>query len=186
MQPLSKLFYFALVIVGSLITFVVQLWMMFLVGVFQEGRGADREVVPIIMAVSMLPLLFGIFLDVLARLLLLFKMWKVIQGGPARTTPEMACGLLFIPLFNLYWAFQAFWGWTKDFNAFTAQRGIAAPRMPEGLALTMCILWIVSCFCVPVGICVSAINLVVILMFMNSAINGVNAVIAAGPKAAMA
>lgn len=185
MTPLSKPFYFAMVIVGGLIMFVVELWMSFLVYVFQEGRGADREVVPIIMAVSMLPLLFGVALDVLARTMLVYKMWAAIQGGTARTTPEYAAGFLFIPLFNLYWAFPAIWGWTQDFNRFVAEKGIAAPKMPENLALTICILWAVSALCFPLGACLGVVNFVLILMFMNSAINGVNAVIAGTPPAKM-
>ena len=50
----------------------------------------------------------------IALLVLLYKAWKVIPAAHARTTPGRAVGFLFIPCFNLYWIFQAFYGWAQD------------------------------------------------------------------------
>ena len=73
------------------------------------------------------------------------KSWSSIQDGHARTDPCKALGFLFIPFFNFYWIFQAYWGFAKDYNAYTARHGIqAAPKLPEGLFLAFCILSLVN------------------------------------------
>ncbi len=51
-------------------------------------------------------------------ILILAKMWGAINDGFARTTPGTAIGLLFIPFFNIYWNFQVWSGFTKDYDAF--------------------------------------------------------------------
>jgi predicted Zn finger-like uncharacterized protein len=71
---------------------------------------------------------------------LLYKMWAVIAAFGGRTTPSKAVWFLFIPYFNLYWIFQAIWGWTKDYNKICKNHDINLPRMPEGLALVISIL----------------------------------------------
>ncbi len=53
------------------------------------------------------------------------RMWASIQAEGARTTPGKAVGLLFIPIFNIYWAFQVFGGFAADFNGIAARRGLA-------------------------------------------------------------
>ena len=73
------------------------------------------------------------------------KSWSSIQDGHARTGPCKALGFLFIPFFSFYWIFEAFWGFAKDYNAYTARHGIqAAPKLPEGLFLAFCILSLVN------------------------------------------
>jgi hypothetical protein len=49
---------------------------------------------------------------------LLYKLWKVGQDGYASTTAGKAVGFMFIPLFNYYWAFRAYWGLSKDLNKY--------------------------------------------------------------------
>lgn len=41
-------------------------------------------------------------------MVLLYRLWRLIPPEKARTTPGQAVGFMFIPLFNLYWAFVAF------------------------------------------------------------------------------
>ncbi|MFH1035790.1 MAG: hypothetical protein V1806_14875, partial [Pseudomonadota bacterium] len=82
-------------------------------------------------------------------MVLLSKCWKSIQFGPAlsepaRTTPGKAVGFLFIPLFNLYWMFQAVWGLAVDLNRFCAAHRIEAPRVNESLALATCVMALVA------------------------------------------
>lgn len=72
--------------------------------------------------------------------ILLYQLWCTIQYGQARTTPGKAVGFCFIPFFGLYWIFVAFWGLSKDLNAYAAERGIPAPRISENLGLYICIL----------------------------------------------
>jgi hypothetical protein len=50
--------------------------------------------------------------------ILLYKFWQVVQDGFARTSPAKAVGFLFIPFFNLYWNFPAYFGLAKDLNRY--------------------------------------------------------------------
>jgi hypothetical protein len=49
---------------------------------------------------------------------LLYNFWTIIQDGFASTTPGKAVGFLFIPIFNLYWYFRAFYGLSKDIKFY--------------------------------------------------------------------
>lgn len=81
--------------------------------------------------------------------ILLHKMWKVVQDGRARTTPDKAAGFLFIPFFNLYWVFVAVRGLALDLNSYVRRHraGMDAEPAPTGLALVFCIL--LACTAVP-------------------------------------
>ena len=48
--------------------------------------------------------------------IILYRAWHILQPGGARTTPGAAIGFMFIPLFNLYWIFNAYVGWSTDWN----------------------------------------------------------------------
>jgi hypothetical protein len=109
----------------------------------------------------------------------IYRMWAAIQDGRARTTPGRAVGFLFIPVFNLYWIFVAYWGWTRDFNRHVREKGMQAPRMPQGMTLTFCILALVAL--VPyVNMPVSLVNLALLGVFVASACEGLNAIAPAG------
>lgn len=103
-------------------------------------------------------------------MILLYKMWNAIRCGPARTTPGEAVGYMFIPFFNVYWMFQAYWGWTKDYNQFVRLRNLKAPPMPEGLALTMCILGLIPF--------VAIANLLLHPLLLTEGCDGINALAA--------
>jgi len=77
---------------------------------------------------------------------LLYKVWAAIQDGHARTTPGKAVGYLFIPFFQLYWVFQAYWGYAKDYNSYITRHNISTSRLPEGLFLAYCIVPFVYVF----------------------------------------
>jgi hypothetical protein len=85
----------------------------------------------------------GLFAGAIAvAAIYVYRMWLMIQDGHARTTPGKAAGFLFIPLFNLYWVFVAFFGWSQDYNRFMDTHGLAeAPRMPQGLFQALAILF---------------------------------------------
>ena len=74
---------------------------------------------------------FSISLTVLAGMYI-YRMWLIIQGPQARTTPGKAVGFLFIPLFNLYWMFISIGLWAKDYNRFASQE-MNAPKVNAGL-----------------------------------------------------
>lgn len=77
-------------------------------------------------------------------LVLWYKAWRAVQGGPARTTPGKAIGLLFVPFYNLYWVFEAYWGFAKDCNRLFRRRRVRARPLPEWLFLVSCILTVAS------------------------------------------
>lgn len=70
----------------------------------------------------------------------IYRSWAQVQDHEARTTPGLAVGLMFVPLFNLYWAYIAIWGLAKDLNSYTRRNGIEAPQVNEGLALGLCVM----------------------------------------------
>jgi hypothetical protein len=163
---LSKAFY-----LGSMIGGVILTWLLLIPGLIliYSDRGHDAPAGLLFVCASYLPM----FYVLIVALVLVHKMWAAIQDGPARTTPGKAVGFLFIPLFNLYWIFQAYWGWMVDYNLMVESRQLSVPRMPEGLALTLCILSL--CSIIPViGILIGLVSFVLALMFLNSAIDGVN------------
>jgi hypothetical protein len=142
----------------------------FLLVVFLQGKGRDREIVPLLMFPALLPAL----VSMIVVCVLIHRMWSSIQHRAVRTSPAAAVGLLFVPLFNLYWVFQAYWGWTKDSNRFAESRKLPVAPMPESLALVVCVLSL--CAAIPVfGIFIAFVNCLLMLLFLNSAIDGVNA-----------
>ena len=89
----------------------------------------------------------GIFLVIGCMVLacmLLYQSWKLIPKEIARTTPGLAVGLLFIPIFNLYWIFVACAGLAEDMNKALEQRGLSS-RVNKILGIAICILAILSC-----------------------------------------
>ncbi len=75
-----------------------------------------------------------------------YRMWSHLPASYARSSPGKALGFLFIPVFGLYWIFQAYWGWMKDYNRMVEVHRLKLRRMPSGLAMTMCIVDIVAIF----------------------------------------
>jgi hypothetical protein len=70
------------------------------------------------------------------EIILLFQFWKQVQDGNARTTPGKAIGFLFIPFYNLYWIFVAYWGLAKELKRYifahfgeTGEEEIRKPKM---------------------------------------------------------
>jgi len=105
--------------------------------------------------------------------ILVYKMWKAIQDGHERTTPGKAVGFLFIPFFNLYWIFQAFWGFSVDYNAFIERHSITANKLPVGLFLTYAILSAASA--VPyLGILPGMAAFVILMILVVMICNAVN------------
>ena len=114
---------------------------------------------------------------------LLYKAWKVIQDGHARTSPGKAVGFLFIPFFNLYWIFQAYWGFARDYNAYVlrhhdvSQGGISIPAVSANLFLSYCILSLVSGFLswIPVlGAIIEIAYFVLFILVINQQCNAIN------------
>jgi hypothetical protein len=77
--------------------------------------------------------------------ILLYRHWSLLQGHGARTTPGKAVGFGFIPVFGFYWWFVAYAGLATDNNRYLSAAGITSTRMSFGLAVTDCILSVLSC-----------------------------------------
>lgn len=108
---------------------------------------------------------------------LVYKIWVPLQDSYVRSSPGKAVGFLFIPFFNLYWMFQAYWGWTVDYNQYIRDKAIPnAPKANESMAMTFCIL--ILCGFIPfLGILISLVGLVLMAIFFSQAIDGANAII---------
>jgi len=139
-------------------------------------NNSDQELAMQITLMGLLPVIIGFII----RMVLLYKMWDAIQESRPRTTPGMAVGLMFIPCWNIYWLFQTHWGWAQDFNRFADEDDLDVPKMPEGLALTYCLLNLAAI--VPfLGPIAGFVGFVILLIFLNKACDGVNALADAEP-----
>lgn len=112
---------------------------------------------------------FGVLLAIPAWVfwgMFTFMAWKQIQDGHQRTSPGLAVGLMFIPLFNIYWAFVSFLGLAKSINDYQVRWGTSTRPVNEGLALTACIL--LCTIVIPVlNIFTVIVSIIIWLIVMN-------------------
>lgn len=149
--------------------------LLLIIGLLLLGSSHMDEAAPFVLAAVPLPF----FPATIAILVLFYKMWAAIQDGHARTTPEKAVLLLFIPVFNFYWIVQVTYGWAKDYNAYIARHGLTSvPNMPEGLFLAYVVLIFASVLVLP-----ALILFVVLLAVIWKICDGVNALPASPPAA---
>jgi hypothetical protein len=76
--------------------------------------------------------------------MLLYRAWAAIQDGNASTTPGKAVGFIFIPFYDFYWIFRAWYGFALDYNRYIERYTLNIPKLNEGLFLAFCILFICS------------------------------------------
>ncbi len=173
MKKLSQALNLTPIALGFLLTTIS---MLFLAWVYMEDRGSDREVVPYLMLVAAIPAT----LSGLLIIRVVYKLWKAIQGGHPRTSPELAVGLLFVPFFNLYWVFQAYWGLARDYNAYVRQHRLKVPTLSEGLALSVCVLMLLSM--VPLlGFLFMLVNMILQIILVAKMISRFNSLSEATP-----
>ncbi|MEM7627852.1 MAG: DUF4339 domain-containing protein [Planctomycetota bacterium] len=99
---------------------------------------------------------------------LLYRAWRQIQDGFAQTTPGKAVGFLFIPFFNLYWHFVAFYGLSKDMRAYAQRHGVSGVGVSPGVGLALAITNVgafVGGFLGPFALVVPIVLLVTFLIF---------------------
>lgn len=171
MKELSKPFY-----LGSIFGSFGFGLLLVLIAVIVLAASGNNEPSPV--ALGMICLMYPLMIyGAVIVAVLIYKIWKAIQDGPARTTPGKAVGFMFIPFFNLYWIFQAYWGWAVDYNRYVREKNVPnAPSVSEGMVLTICILTFVAILPF-IGLLVSLVNLVLMSIFFNQAIDGANAII---------
>jgi len=124
--------------------------------------------------------LLGITATIIAAIfgfILLYKAWQAIQDGQPRTTPGRAVGFLFIPFFNLYWMFVAYWGYAKDFNLYVQSKGLNPSQLPEGLFLAFPIVSL--CSGIPyLGSIAGMAAIVIYIIICNQMIDATNSIYA--------
>ena len=132
-------------------------------------------------------LLFGawvlacLVLQVVVIAIYLHRAWRIVQSESA-VTPGKAVGLLFVPLFNLYWCFPAYYGWARAYNRLRSAHDLSdAPRVSEGLFLSFCILLIIGAIPV-IGLAVCLPLIVVSLCALRQLCAAVNYVARAGER----
>ena len=144
---------------------------------WMDARELDDAWPSVLFAAGVLMILGSIFL-----LVFVYRMWKALAACAPRTTPGLAVGLLFVPLLNLYWIFRVFWGWTRDYNRHAREKSAALPRMPEGVALALCIVTIFRALLLKSEVLrgqLSAVSFVLIGVFVACACDGMNALASA-------
>lgn len=115
----------------------------------------------------------GLIYAFIVSMVFVYKMWEAIQDGHARTTPGKAVGFLFIPFYNFYWFFQAFYGFAQDFNKHIKLRNLDIKPLSESLFLAYPILLLVSI--IPfIGLLASLAAIVVFIYMVAEACKGVN------------
>lgn len=151
MKKISKTFYLLSIIIGwgvsivfSLISLGISLFMLI---------ASKEDINSLADVFNIVGIGFGMYGGIVF-MILLYKMWQFIPSNYRRTTPGKAVGFLFIPFFNIYWIFQALWGWAKDFNKFVSKNGFPV-----------------------IGIFISLINFILIIIFLNQAIDKINYII---------
>lgn len=109
---------------------------------FNSDIDAASEIFSPVMFLSLgLSLGAGLWATVLS-MSYLHRAWRVLQPAGASTTPGKAVGFMFIPFFNYYWTFIAYWKWAEEWNlARRRYRALQnAPSANEGsfLAMSIC------------------------------------------------
>jgi hypothetical protein len=117
----------------------------------------------------------GIVIAGVTECVLLYKAWASIQDGEARTTPGRALAFCFVPLFNLYWIFPAYYGFAVDYNRYLARYHRRSPRLPENLYLAVPTMLVLS-WLPYVGMPIAVGRFVVQLILVVKTIDAVNAI----------
>lgn len=147
------------------------------VGAAELDKGSSEAAAAIGIGVGVIFIIFAsslFFLGSIMIFILYYKMWSSIQDGHARTSPGKAVGFMFIPLFNIYWIFQALWGYSKDYNEYLRRHSIQAKPLCEGLFLAACILPLAQM--VPfLGFFATFANLIIFIIIINSICDSINA-----------
>ncbi|MDK9701048.1 MAG: hypothetical protein OEM52_12950 [bacterium] len=69
-----------------------------------------------------------------------YKLWDAIQDGKTRPSALMAAGLLLVPLWNIYWRFKAFLGWTTAYHEYARRNQLQVPTIPTWSFLTFSVI----------------------------------------------
>ena len=82
--------------------------------------------------------------------LVLYRSWSVVPRTERRLHPAAVVALLFVPIFNYYWVFRAYWGLARRLNRSPAP--IAVGVLKESVSLFFCISALVSVVAPPLNL----------------------------------
>lgn len=111
-------------------------------GTAPDSPPSTDGLVPVLMSVCFIGLFFiCLILSSIFFLMNLYRAWSCLRAGAPRTTPGQAVGMLFVPLYSIYWMFVAIAGLPKDWNRIVSSYDDlrTAPRMSESTFLMYCI-----------------------------------------------
>ncbi len=180
LEPLASGWYGFVWVVAPLVAWLPAIAMLFVAISLEANPASSRNndaLLGLLGASAVLALVACVLLIVMTSVFW-YRAWETIQDGQARTTPGKAVGFLFIPLYNLYWMFEAVRGFAVDYNEYVHRHHITAPRLSVGLFTTACILQIgniVIQFVPIVNLLYGAILYVLWLPVLFSAMGAVNA-----------
>jgi hypothetical protein len=183
MKRLSKWFYLGSMIggqVGGLVLLTAAVVLLVISGIFTDYflnlsyTGAWALATGILLVLlGFAAILFGSSI----WYLLLYRAWAAIQDGNASTTPEKAVGFLFIPFYNFYWIFKAWYGFAQDYNRYLDRYALNTPKLAESLFLVFCIFFI--CSSIPfVNYLAGLPFLAIFIITANKTIDAVNSLLA--------
>jgi len=132
---ISKEFFLISIIAGLTLSIILDFWGLMVLD-------QDLLLAETLLGFALLPYLYAL----VVWFVFIYKMWTVIPKKYARTTPGKAVGFLFIPFYNLYWIFQAVWGFARDFNSYIAARDFNISPLPTNLFLSFVIIWLLAGF----------------------------------------
>lgn len=89
-----------------------------------------RDVAIWMMLVGGLAYLQFVVVHTIITLVVLYKLWDVLQDGVTTVSPGKAIGFLFIPFFNIYWIFRTWAGYPKEHNDYLDRHQLTAPKLP--------------------------------------------------------
>jgi serine/threonine protein kinase len=115
---------------GNVVAAVIAglLWFPF---TFESGSGGQQDVLIMIVVCSILTNI------VLLRMI--YKTWAALPASYARMTPGKAVGFMFVPFYNLYWVWNAYVSFAKDFNRYVKEVDPQQPPQPDGFYVAFCI-----------------------------------------------
>ena len=158
--------YVALLFIGLLI-FLIGLSLILII----ERTSEDAAITMIII---------GIIVFIIAEiyfLVFLYRAWRFTINQsyrhnliPSIETPGKAVGYLFIPIYSLYWIFQAFGKLPKDLNAIARAQG-KPHTMSEGLGTTLAVLTLIGVIPIVGYVTAFISGFIIAPIFMRQSIN---------------
>lgn len=138
LERMYKLWWIPLVVIG--ISFIALFFEIVLV-VFAKHTSYPLLMIAGIGLLCLTGLIIAVSagISAIAGLVLLYRYWKFLPAGEAYTTPAKAVGYLFIPVFNLYWAFVAFWKLSKSYDKLLGRNKSSCTLVAGIYAVLFCI-----------------------------------------------